>query len=56
MLDPRSAEERERKRQLLSSGIMRRVRVAEREGRGREGGSRSREGLGLRVRERGVLG
>jgi len=50
---PRTAVPMARKRHELSSGMMRIKRVAPWEGRGISGGSDSRDGLGLRERERG---
>lgn len=54
--EPRRAEDRARKRHELSSGMTRRVRRPSSWGTGISGRSDSRVGLGLRERERGLLG
>ena len=52
---PKKALPKARKRQLLSSGMIRRTRVELCVGRGSSGGSRD-EVVGLRARDRGLLG
>lgn len=54
--EPRRAEDRARKRHELSSGMTRRVRRPSSWGTGISGRSDSRVVLGLRERERGLLG